>query len=71
MLAPPGYQPQHPSRADNRPWAYQQAWASVNLPEVPVRLLLYDLVAFVFMNLFRRYSLFVAHLAASFRALTP
>ncbi len=24
--------------ASNRPWAYQQAWVSVNLPEVPVRL---------------------------------
>ena len=25
MLGPPGYKPQHPSRASNRPWAYQQA----------------------------------------------
>jgi hypothetical protein len=33
-----GLQAADPSRAANRPWAYQQAWASVNLPEVPVRL---------------------------------
>jgi len=38
MLASQGYRPQHPSRASNRPWAYQQACASANLPEVPVRL---------------------------------
>jgi len=38
MLAPPGYKPQHPSRATNQPWVSQQARASVNLPEVPVRL---------------------------------
>jgi hypothetical protein len=25
LLAPQGYKPQHPSRAANRPWAYQQA----------------------------------------------
>ena len=38
MLAPQCYKPQHPSKAANKPWVYQQAWASVNLPEVAVRL---------------------------------
>jgi hypothetical protein len=37
-----GLQAADPSRAANRPWAYQQAWASVNLPEVPVRLRSFD-----------------------------
>jgi hypothetical protein len=38
-----GLQAADPSRAANRPWAYQQAWASVNPTEVPVRLPAYRL----------------------------